>query len=138
MNAWQLMMDAGNYLPDHVKYWTYWMQGILFLAPLLFIKHTAARLLILAQLLNTLVAYGVFIWEGNQVTKLFGVGHFLWLWPALYLYRDCRNTTSTQLYRGFALCALITIAISLVFDTRDTAQWLLGDRASVLVILPKD
>lgn len=138
MESFQMMMDAGNYLPEHVKPWTLWMQGILFFVPIIFLRHLAPRLLIVTQVLNTLVAYLVFTWEGDQVTKLFGIGHFFWIWPAFYLLRDCQIKELSLYYRGFAITALLTISISLVLDVRETTHWLLGDRNSILVGVPID
>ncbi len=132
MNSFQLMMDAGNYLPEHIKPWISWMQIVLFIGPVLFIRYKAARWLLLAQVLNTLVAYGVFVAEKNQVTKLFGLGHFLWILPMVLLAKDIRSKQFIG-YRIFAAIAVLTISISLVFDIRDVMQWLLGDRSSVLV-----
>ena len=138
MHSFQLMMDAGRYLPAHIGPWITWMQVVLFLLPFLFIKYLAPRYLILAQLLNTLTAYLVFVGEGHQVTKLFGIGHFFWILPLWLLARDARNAELSLLYRGYAGIAVLTMSISLVFDTKDTAQWMLGDRRSVLVGVPAD
>ncbi|MEO9469711.1 hypothetical protein [Parasphingorhabdus sp.] len=147
MESFDLMMDAGNYLPAHIGPWLLWMQTLLIAAPLLFIKFTGARLMVLAQLLNFAAAYAVFVWEGDQLTKLFGVGHVFWLIPLWYFLRDIRASHLTRFsgsgiwgktYRGYAVLAAITISISLVFDVRDTAQWIMGDRDSILVDVPQD
>lgn len=138
IESFQLMQEAGNYLPEHVKPWTYWIQAILFVAPLLFIKHMTPRILILTQILNTFAAYLVFVWEGDQVTKLFGLGHLFWIWPAVYLYFDIRKKALSRIYRAFAVLALLTISASLLLDIRDTAQWVLGERGSVLVNVPAE
>ena len=106
------MMEAGAYLPKHISPWLTWMQIVLFAMPILFIKHKPARILIIAQLLNTLVAYLVFVLEGDQVTKLFGLGHFFWILPLWYLARDVKSEKS-KVYRYYAGVATITIIISL-------------------------
>ncbi len=131
-------MAAGDYLPEHIGPWLMWMQIVLFLLPILFLKYTAPRYLLLAQVLNTLAAYLVFVAEGHQVTKLFGIGHFFWLLPLWMFARDIRINKYSLIYRSFAAIAAITLVISLVFDIRDTAQWLAGDRASILVGVPAD
>lgn len=137
MESFQLMMEAGNYLPPHIGPWLTWMQVVLFLLPLLFIKFVPVRYLLLAQLLNTLVAYMVFVAEGHQVTRLFGVGHFFWLVPLWLLARDIRSR-KFWLYRCYATIAVVTISISLIFDVRDTALWVMGERGSLLVDVPSD
>ena len=138
VESFQLMMDAGNYLPEHLQPWLLWMQLSLFAAPLFFIKYVAPRYLILAQVINTLVAYAVFVGEGHQVTKLFGIGHFVWLWPLWLFVRDVRNRYGSTVYRTYAWIVILTISVSLVFDIRDTSLWIMGDRDSILVTMPSD
>jgi hypothetical protein len=111
---------------------------VLFLLPFLFIKHVPARYLVLAQVLNTVVAYLVFVAEGNQVTRLFGIGHFFWIVPWWMLAKDVSARRHSVLYRSYAVIAVVTMTISLVFDVRDTAQWILGERESVLVNVPEE
>jgi len=131
------MMEAGAYLPPHVQPWAQWMQFCLFLLPLAFLKFWPPRIVLLSQVINIVVAYIVFIVEGDQVTKLFGLGHLIWAWPLVLLVRDWKQQES-RYYRGFILVASATILISLVFDVRDIVQWGLGDRGSVLVGVPAE
>lgn len=137
MESLRLMMEAGAYLPPHVAPWAQWMQFCLFLLPLLFVKYWPPRILIASQVVVTLVAWGVFAAEGNQVTRLFGVGHLVWIVPLVLLVRAFPREASKP-YRGFILVASATILISLVFDLRDLALWATGDRGSVLVGVPAE
>lgn len=132
-----LMLEAGSYLPPHVQPWVSWMQVCLFLAPLAFLRHTGPRALLLSQPLNALIAYLVFVYEGQQVTHLFGLGHLAWIAPALLLARDFPRVRSRP-YRAFIVLAVATIAVSLVFDVRGFALWARGDRSSVLVGVPAE
>ena len=86
----------------------------------------------LAQVLNFSLAYLVFEWEQQKVTKLFGIGHIFWVWPAVLFYLDIQKRHGSKPYLAFAGIALVTISISLVFDTRDTVLWMMGDRESIL------
>ena len=128
----QAMMAAGDRLPAHIKYWTWWMQAILYLAPIAFVRHAPARWLILAQVINTIIAYIVFVSEGNQVTRIFGLGHLVWIFPALMLAVEI-NSNKWIGYRVFAALAVATIMISLGFDFVDIFRWIKGDRASTLM-----
>ena len=125
-------MAAGERLPTHVKYWTWWMQAILFFAPVVFIRHAPARWLILAQVINTVIAYCVFVAEGNQVTRIYGMGHLVWIFPAWMLAVEIKSEKWLG-YRVFAALAVATIIISLGFDITDIIRWIMGDRASTLV-----
>lgn len=127
---------AGEFVPSHVQPWMKWMQVLLFPAPFIFIGQTAARVLILAQVLNCIVGYIVFVKEGNKVSRLFGLGHIFWAAPMWFLAGDVFSD-EWIVYRGFAAAASITIAISLVFDVRDWCLWLCGDRATVLTGIPE-
>lgn len=133
--SFSLMMEAGDYLPPHVAPWATWMQIALMALPLLFIWYHAARMLILAQLVNFAVAFAVFVAEGDQVTRLFGLGHAAWAVPMVLFARDL-YTDKWAPYRIYAGVAALTIAISLAFDVRDVALWIGGDRGSTLVGLP--
>lgn len=132
MDSLQLIVEASDRLPDHVKLWTHWMQAVLIVAPFAFVRHAPARWLILAQCVNIVIGYCVFIAEGNSVTKIFGIGHLAWIFPLLMLIKDIRPDKPIP-YKIFATAAAATICISLVFDVRDTAQWIMGERGSVLL-----
>lgn len=137
LETWNLMAKAGSYLPPHVAPWAQWMQLTLFLLPVAFLKYWPPRILLLTQVANMVTAVGVFAWEGNQVTRLFGVGHVFWLIPLYLLARDWSRQKS-RLYRGFIAVAVATMTVSLIFDARDAALWLMGDRGSILVGVPPD
>ncbi len=137
LTALSLMAQMMPYVPPHVAPWLTWMQIVLILLPFLFIYYRAARMMILAQIVNFIIATVVFMAEGNQVTRLFGLGHIAWAYPMILFYRDIRSEFWKP-YRVYAAIAAVTIAISLVMDVRDTALWIGGDRETTLVGLPTD
>jgi len=112
------------------------MQIVLIALPLVFLWYHAARMLVLAQFINIGVAFAVFVAEGDQVTRLFGLGHAAWAVPMVLFARDL-YTDKWLPYRIYASVAALTIAISLVFDIRDAALWMGGDRGSTLVGVPE-
>ncbi|MGD1933734.1 MAG: hypothetical protein ACFB0Z_04355 [Candidatus Phaeomarinobacter sp.] len=136
LTALSLMAQMGDYIPPHVAPWLTWMQVVLILLPFLFVYYRAARMMILAQIVNFVIATIVFMAEGNQVTRLFGLGHIAWVYPMILFYRDIRSD-HWKPYRVYAAIAAATIAISLVMDVRDTALWIGGDRGTTLVGLPE-
>jgi|GEM_PF-979965 len=135
LDAFAAMALMMPYFPPHVAPWLTWMQIVLIVLPFVFFRYRAARMMILAQILNFAIATAVFMAEGNQVTKLFGLGHIAWVYPMILFYRDIRSELWKP-YRTYAAIAATTIAISLVLDARDTAQWIAGDRETVLIGLP--
>jgi len=52
MDSFLRMIEAGQYLPGHIVPWVNWMQIILIVGPVIFIKYKASRYLLLAQLAN--------------------------------------------------------------------------------------
>ncbi len=128
MESLDLMLRAGEGFPQHVIWWMNWMQLCLILAPLLLIKFRGAQVLFAAQIANFITAYFVFVADGHEVTRLFGLGHAFWIIGAWFLIKDFRNTDLNIGYRAYTVVACITIAISLVFDVRDVAQWVMGER----------
>jgi len=136
LTALSLMAQMGDYIPPHVAPWLTWMQIVLIALPFVFIYYRAARMMILAQIVNFVIATIVFMAEGNQVTRLFGLGHIAWVYPMILFYRDIRSDYRKP-YRVYAAIAAATIAISLVMDVRDTALWIGGDRGTTLVGLPE-
>lgn len=136
LTALSLMAEMGNYIPEHVAPWLTWMQIVLIALPFVFIYYRAARMMVLAQLVNFVIATIVFMAEGNQVTRLFGLGHIAWVYPMVLYYKDIRSELWKP-YRIYAAIAAATIAISLVMDVRDVALWVGGDRGTTLVGLPE-
>jgi len=126
-------MAAGDLIPQHLMPWIIWMQNILFLGPVVFIRYPAARWMILAQIINALIAYCVFVAEGNQVTRLFGLGHLVWVFPLWMFWRDIRSPYWIG-YRTYAATASLTILISLTFDVVDIGRWIGGERLSILEV----
>ncbi len=132
MESFRLMLQVGKFIPKHVKPWMYWMQLVLFVGPVVFIGFDSARYLLAAQVLNAITGLIVFLKDGTTVSRLFGVGHVFWLIPLWFLAQDV-GSDQWAVYRGYAAVAAVTIVISLIFDARDVALWVRGDRASILV-----
>jgi len=131
MTDFQEMMAAGDFLPQRLMPWIIWMQIVLFLCPVVSCAYAAARWMILAQVINAVIAYCVFVSEGNNVTRLFGLGHLVWVFPGWMFWRDVRSTHWVG-YRAYAAVASVTILISLGFDVVDIGRWIAGERLSVL------
>lgn len=145
-DAFSLMMEAGNYFPAHIQPWLIWMQILLLALPWLFIVRRGAQALILAQVLNFAVAFAVFMLSGNEVNRLFGLGHIFWIAPMIVMATEARLPAGgtglrgayAASYRVYAALAALTILISLVFDIRDVLLYLGGDTGSVLEGVPAD
>jgi len=134
MNELQTAMEVGS--SDAVKMWINWM-GIIFLSSLFFVwKRKPARYVLLAMLLT--LPLGFAVWKVTNSIHLIGIAHLiLWLPLVIYLYKtefsgEALNIAiKERLKRPYFIwvCLLfITICISLVFDVRDIALVLMGQK----------
>lgn len=116
-------------LPVWVNVWRGWM-FLIFSAAILFVAwKSEARWLVLTMVVS-LFAY-------NVVAMLSGVGRFpsialivFWSPLALYLFRRRRQLSSTgrfdRLYSWWVTTSLVTLSISLAFDTYNVGYSLLA------------
>lgn len=113
-------------LPQWVQLWMNWMAVCLFLGSLVFaIFKTAARWLLLANLILIVatMALGMTIgWNG-----LWGSTHLLiWTPVVIYFIRRWPMIEKRSIYGVWFVLALATMIISLIFDAKDVAQYLLA------------
>ncbi len=128
------MMDQINtqveMLPAVIRYWVNWM-GIIFLISVIFVwKKKSAQFVLLSMVLTIPVALGVFYW--TETIHLLGVAHILVWVPLFYYlakYEMKSESFSFKSIYGIWLCLLMTtISISLVFDVRDIALVITGNK----------
>lgn len=118
---------------DAVKIWMNWML-IIFVASVLFVyKHISARFILGAFVLTLPIA--IFIFKQTQSPHLLGISHIIvWLPLAIYLIKTevmGKVEKLKSVYGVYLILLLVTIAISLVFDIRDTALILLGYKSAI-------
>ena len=130
MESLQAAMAAQNVyvaaLPQWVQLWMNWMVVCLFLGSLVFaIFKTEARWLLLANLILIVatMALGMTIgWNG-----LWGSTHLvIWTPVVVYFIRRWPMIEKRSLYGVWFVLALATMIISLIFDAKDVAQYLLA------------
>jgi len=117
-------------LPQWVQLWMNWMM-IVFLAAILFVKnHVAARVALGTFLLTFLAAFGLFYLTRN--IHLFSLVHLvLWTPLLVYLYKKELRPGNVALATPYGIWLILlcaTIAISLIFDVRDAALALTGQK----------
>lgn len=126
------MMAQFEVFPLWVQWWLRWMQLVLIVLPVFFIRRREAQILLVAQVLNFVVGYGVVVWEGGHVTKLFGLGHVFWAVAFVLIgWRWAQgriDLAGRPLYRAWLAIAMVTLAISLPLDAYDLVQYANGLR----------
>ncbi|MEL7011841.1 MAG: hypothetical protein AAFO72_01035 [Pseudomonadota bacterium] len=71
--------------------------------------------------------------------RLLGLSHVLiWTPLALYLVPAVRSERIVGWVRRLTQVFVVSMGISLIFDTVDVARWILGERASMLPEAPSD
>lgn len=110
--------------------WFGWVMALIamnMLIPLLFIKHTEARV----TMALILVQGGVMLllFAGQGFTRLLGLAHFGWFWLIWYLWSRLNQYPGNTLFGKWMRAVLTMDAISLVLDVTDVVRYLLGDRA---------
>ena len=113
-------------LPQWVQLWMNWMLIVLGVGSLVFsIFRVEARWLFLAFFASIVatMALGMTIgWNG-----LWGGTHLLFWTPAvIYLLRRLPSINTNGIYGNWYLLALATMIVSLVFDAKDVAQYLIA------------
>ncbi|MBI1261135.1 MAG: hypothetical protein GC184_05370 [Rhizobiales bacterium] len=130
MESLQAAMAAQNVyvaaLPQWVQLWMNWMAVCLFLGSLVFaIFKVEARWLLLANLILIVatMALGMSIgWNG-----LWGSTHLvIWTPVVIYFIRRWPLIEKRSVYGVWFVLALATMIISLIFDAKDVAQYLLA------------
>ncbi|MGB0844794.1 MAG: hypothetical protein ACPGVN_08645 [Alphaproteobacteria bacterium] len=135
MDTMNLFFEAGNYFDPKLNYWLFWMQCMLFFAPILLIYFKAARIQLLAMIGTLVLALMIFWYDDYTVTKLLGASHITWVVSLFYMVEAVKSKRWI-VYRAWAGLAAITICISFVFDAYEVAQYLMGNHDSVLIGVP--
>ncbi|PCJ24041.1 MAG: hypothetical protein COA96_10550 [SAR86 cluster bacterium] len=126
--------------PTWIQRWLVWMQFILIVCPVLFIKFREAQALVVAQVFNFAVGAVVVILQNYQVTKLFGLGHVFWAVAFVYILRRwLKGKIKLQGFDAYNLAyvvwlptAMLTLVVSLVFDGYDLVAYANGLRMPLI------
>jgi len=125
-------MQAGT--TQAVQYWMSWMV-LVFLVSIFFVwKYKTARLTMLAMVLTVPIV--LITWKLTKNVHLFGIAHLLvWTPLAVYIYmkefKAVGGAFASGLKSPYTLwlgLLFTTIVISLVFDVRDIALVLIGQK----------
>lgn len=119
-------------LPLVLRVWLQWMFAVIVLAPVVFVWHRQARVALLFSLV--FLAVQLPLTRAVGLTNLLSLPHLL-IWGPLvaYLSRElrARRIRPGSLFGIWALAAVATAIVSLVFDVRDFGRWLAGQRGIV-------
>ena len=117
-------------LPAIPLVWVAWLTFITYVAPLFFLRHRMARV-VLGWMAASLVL-AVVIWSSLGLVRLVSLAHLVFWTPALvYILRNRASTWKTP-FEVWAHLAGASMAISLVLDAIEVARYALGDTGLVV------
>lgn len=119
-------------LPPAFQFWFQWMFVIIVLAPVLFIMYRQGRVAVAFSLVFLAVQFPLMRITG--LSNFLSLTHLL-IWGPLVVYLvnelETRRIKPASILGGWALTAVTTALVSLVFDVRDFSRWIAGDRGVV-------
>lgn len=129
--------DALVQQPLWVGWWLNWLVIGAFLLPIVLMLWRPSRVAGIVSLLASVAAGGMIHLMFMQLghVKLLGLPHIL-LWVPLlyYLNLQQKRDDMPRWPRQIMLVIMLTLLISLAFDTISTMQYLLGDRDPIALL----
>jgi len=113
--------------PAWVQFWVVWL-GLINTASILFVFARAeTRWVLVAWIVAFVGVMGIFALQGQQMTRLMGLGHIIAWTPLLwYLYRRRGDIFLTHASGVYLHLLFLTNGISLLFDYTDFVRYFLG------------
>ena len=120
--------------PDILKYWIRWL-GVMNMACIFFVwKHYQARWVAVAMLI--VIAANVPIAMALGLVKALAIPHlFAWIPLVVYLAMQVRKgkVQTKSIFGIWVLMLMVTNTVSIIFDIRDTVEYIAGDRGIVAI-----
>lgn len=114
-------------MPVWVQFWVTWL-AIINTASILFVfARPETRMVLLAWICAIIGVLGIFYLQGQEMTRLAGLGHVIAWSPLLwYLWQRRGNIFMTHASGIYLHLLFVTNFISLVFDYIDVVRYFLG------------
>ncbi len=114
-------------MPLWVQIWVTWL-AIINTASIIFVfTRPETRMVLLAWVIAAASVLGIFYLQGQEMTRLMGLGHAIAWTPLLvYLWRRRGNIFMTNASGIYLHLLFITNFISLLFDYTDVVRFFLG------------
>ena len=119
-----VMRDMFRYFPNWVRIWLVVMMSALFVAPMFFLEHAAARWMAAMFMLGGMIMGWMHMKMG--ITKLMGIAHLPWLIPLYLIFRDLSMPVAGQSYQMWLLTAAGLAIVCLLIDVVDVIQYATG------------
>ena len=124
--------------PMAVQLWVVWMIAALFVVPGLLLRYESSRRegkVILAS--SIVLSILMLLWHAQVgYTRMLGLPHILIWMPLLgYLYSRRKHLAFPLQVRRMTTVLVLTIVVSLAFDSANVIRYILGERASLVPVV---
>jgi hypothetical protein len=121
-------------LPLAMVLWVRWLGLVNLVGPLFFLRRPQARWVLAAMLFVMITNTSMMYFGGSGLVKALSIPHLIvWVPLVVYLANQFR-TGKVEIGSAFGIwlfAVMVTNFVSSVFDFRDGAEYLLGDRGVV-------
>jgi hypothetical protein len=119
----QVMNDG---IAGFAWYWQAWIWiiAIVNLVAVFFIKKRPAQLVLLTMVANGIIMNLLAAHFGFE--KILGLGHFLWIFLLIYLYRRYEKISVKTLYGKWVRAFLVIISLTVAIDIIDVIRYFIG------------
>jgi len=130
MHAMVKLMIGMWRLPLAVRIWLGWLMAVNMVAPLVFLDHAEARVVLATALCNVVVMAVLTAKAG--FTRILGLGHVLWIPLLGYVWLRLGHHPAGDPVALWLRLLLVFNAISLCLDAIDVLRFLRGNRAELV------
>ncbi|NNF57260.1 MAG: hypothetical protein HKN04_03380 [Rhodothermaceae bacterium] len=120
------MVSQALDLPPYVLGWLAWLVAVTVIAPIFFIRHREARVVLYWQAANA--AFGLALWSVVGLVRLLSLSHVLFWTPAVIYLSQHRPERRQTLFDTWVYLALISMGISLALDVVELVRYASGAR----------
>jgi len=125
LSALYFLRDIFTYAPLYVRTWLIMLMIGLGIAPLLYLEHLAAQLMIGGFLIGGMILGWMHMKMG--ITRLMGLSHFHWVVPMYFIYADLLSGNYSGEYQLWLGTAAFLSTLSLLIDIIDVIRYWRGN-----------
>lgn len=119
-------------MPPVVKLWLMLLMAVNLVIALFFIKQFEAQIILAIFMINAILM--VVITAKYGLTRILGLGHFLWIPLIIYLWIRLPEISAQTPYGIWIRAVIIINLISVIIDIVDVVKYLNGDRKEMVEI----
>ena len=132
MNAFIKFNKGVMNQPIHLRLWVMALVMVNLVAPLFFLNHLEARVVVGVFLAGAVLMTVLTAWSG--FTRLLGLGHILWFPLVYFLWTRLGQIPGDDSFGILIRTLMVLNAMSLVMDVIDVIRYIAGERAETVKV----